>query len=132
MPVSGSGGTDAKSGSGAGSSPAAATDSSDGSLTASSASGAHVTIGLSAILAAIWGGIWGFNWAASHLANGPLFVTVIIGLGTGTALTVYAVEQSFRTVDAAIVGYATKVAARSKKGQTATDVPIPKVIQDQL
>lgn len=61
--------------------------------------GKHVTMALSAIIAAIWAGIWGFNWAATHLSADQLFPAIIIGLGLGTAMTVYVIERTFNLLN---------------------------------
>ncbi|MGA8710241.1 MAG: hypothetical protein WB786_03300 [Thermoplasmata archaeon] len=55
----------------------------------------HTSIALSAVITAIWGGLWGFDWAASHMSEGLLFISIIIGLCFGTGLTYYVAKNAF-------------------------------------
>jgi hypothetical protein len=66
------------------------------------ASASGLSVALSAIVAAIWVGIWGFDWAATHLSEGDLYVAILVGLGGGIALTIYAIERTFWAVRSAL------------------------------
>lgn len=71
-----------------------------GGTTDVSSQGKHLSIATSSIIAAIWAGLWGFNWAASHLSQGALFVSIMVGLACGTGLTVYLVNRTFDAMKA--------------------------------
>lgn len=72
---------------------------SGGQTPAVSTSGNTLTISLSAVIAAMWAGIWGYNWAATHLASGMLFITVVAGLSIGAVVTYHLTSQTFRIVE---------------------------------